>query len=281
MLLLSHTVEDYICEALKEGPISTISLIEKIKANKPGITKQAVYLALRKLKQAEVIVIHNKKVSFNIRWLKNMNDFLRVSEMRHSLGDVSKDNFLNLSDGEKITYSFNNAHETDAFWWQALYMISEMVSKEAGPIYLYNPHEWFLFARRESELELLRIIAVKRRLLILSTHKTPLDLAVAKDFDGNRTQYYMHDKPLFPKNNYYYNVMGDFIIEVYIARQVIDAIEEIYSSSLSVNEEVIEKLKKTINIKGKTLLSISRNKKKAEKLKKEFYKHFYIPEMHK
>ena len=52
MLLTSfESVEGLICEVLKEGPIRTIPLIEKLKGIRPGLTKQSVYLALRNLKK--------------------------------------------------------------------------------------------------------------------------------------------------------------------------------------------------------------------------------------
>ena len=125
MLLNDTSIEGLIFKCLDNGPIKTSLLLEKIRKERPHTTKQGTYLALRNLKKEEVVVVHNKHVSFNVRWLKNMENYFALAQRHYFEENVGQNNFLNLKDGEKITYSFNDTAQTDIFWWHALYFLNQ------------------------------------------------------------------------------------------------------------------------------------------------------------
>ena len=277
MLLINNSsIEDLVCAELQRGPIESTLLIEQIKKLRPNTTKQGVYAVLRQLRNAEVIVIHNKKVSFNVRWLKQVDQFFAVAAQNYTEGDLARDNFLNLKDGEKISYSFNSPTETDAFWGHALIVLAESNIPVSEPVYLYNPHEWFLIARQESERECIAIITKQRRFLLTAGSRTPLDKAVHKEFDDNMSQYEMLERSLFKKNNYYVNIVGDFLIEARIDLLIASQIDTLYRQTEKLDDGVVIKLKKIVGGKGRSKLSISRNSTKAEKIKKLLRKSFHI-----
>lgn len=272
-----YSIESLICTLLQQGAIDTSSLIVKIRESRPKTTKQGVYAALRQLRREEVVVLHNKKASFNIRWLKQTEQFLTTAEQHYVEGDFARDNFLNLKDGEKISYFYTSAAETDKFWGHALIVLSENNIETGEPVYLYNPHEWFLIARRESERECFDIITKKRRLLVTVGANTPIDRAIASEFDGDMGQYHMLKHPLFQKNNYYLNIVGNFMIEVWINPTIAAQVDTIYSKSEKLDGLYEQELAKVIASKSRSKLMISRNAKKAERLKKLLRKNFYIP----
>ena len=156
-------------------------------------------------------------------------------------------------------------------------LLSETLPNLNEPVYLYNPHEWFLLARRESELECIKLITQKRQFLLTVGGKTPLDHSVSGDFDGNKSQYYMADSPLFPKNNYYLNTVGDFIIEVRIDPSLAEQIKQLYAQTEKDITASKEQLKIIVHGKGRSKMTISRDRNKAEKFKKVLRKYFYIP----
>lgn len=271
------SVENLIFEHLQKGPVNTVALIQAIQRIRPQTTKQGVYAALRSLRHEEIIVTHNKQTSFNIRWLKQMGRFFMLAEQYHLTEHFTDNNFLNLKEGEAISYTFATPAQNDMFWGHALILLSESSIPASEPVYLYNPHEWFLIARKESERDAIDIITKKRRFLLTSGGNSPLDHAITGEFDGNRSQYHMLSKALFSKENYYCNVIGDFIIEAWIDKKTAHQIEQIYETSLGLDQEVRRGLISAIESKGRTKFSISRNAKKAEKLKKILKKNFYIP----
>lgn len=106
---------------------------------------------------------------------------------------------------------------------------------------------------------------------------TALDKYVAKDFDGTYAQYYMYSKPLFVKDNYYWNVYNDYIIEVWLDKTMSTEMDAIYSETKAVTPSALEAIKEATSKPGKSRMVISRNAKRADKLKKLLGKHFFIP----
>lgn len=277
MLFVRPTsLEEHIITALGEGPLKTTELISRINVLRSNTTKQAVYTAIRNLKREEVIVAHGMGVSLNVRWLGNMEKYLTIAKQKYHTGSTDKGNFTALKNGERIEYFFNDMIETDAFWWQALYQLT-INSSSGDPVYLYNPHQWFLLARRESELEsMASIVDHGKQYLVTSCGKTVLDKKVVSDFDGEKSQYHMSEKHLFNKINYYFNIVDDFIIEVWLNENLASNIEKFYLETEEFTDETIKNLKEIVSVKGRGRMVISKNIPKTTRLKKMLSKHFYI-----
>lgn len=251
-----------------------VSLLQK---ERTGTTKQGVYAVVRKLKAQEVVVVHGKKASLNLLWLNRLEKFLE--DARAALGESggAADSFLGLRDGEKISYAFRDPVSADPFWGHALELLAA-ASKTDEPVYLYNPHDWFLLARRDSELASMRAIAAKgKRWCLTVAGNAPADRAIAKDFDGDQSQYHMAGKSPFPKADRYLNVIDDFIIEVAIDPAAASRLEQWYRDTAHVDEKAARRLQSIVSARSKTKLVISRNRRKAERLKRPLRKSFYLP----
>lgn len=272
MLLSTHkSIEDIIIELVKNGPVRTTDLISRIK---PKTTKQGVYRVLRLLTKEEIIVIHKKMISLNIRWLNKINNFSTLAQYYYVKDKSVIGNFLNLQEEEKIKYTFNSLALTDAFWNHAIYLLLQIIPAQENWL-AYNPHAWFFLARLDEERAIMKTITKDRQYLLTVGHQTIMDKIICKEFDGTRSQYYMSNKVKF-KNNYYLNVLGDFIIEVYLDQDITQAIENWYNITKKINDQNISELKKIIQTKKKNKLVITRNSCKARKLKQQFQKIFYI-----
>lgn len=269
-------IEEFIIKILKNGPVSAVSLIKQVSLLRLRATKQAVYGALRKLKKSEIVVSHGKIVSLNSLWINKMSDFFAEAKHNYSLSSVEAEGFLSLEDGDKITYNFKDPVVADTFWGHAFHILGDIM-KKSDPIYIYNPHEWFLVARNESEKALFKkFIEEKRQILVTVSGNTEIDKLVKKYFDGTYSQYHLSPIHLFKKSNYYLNIFGDYLIEVWIDENTQELIEKFYKNYLEINQESISALKKIVESQGKNKISISKNKEKAEKLKKMLGKDFYI-----
>lgn len=270
-------IEELIINCLQKGSVIILKLIEQIKNERSNTTKQGVYASLRKLKEEEKVLIHNGQASLNIKWVQKMSEFFSKTQYYYTHNDAGNGSFVNLDDGEKIEYYFQNPVVADTFWTHALYILLELTPQQS-PLFLYNPHEWFLIARRENELAFIKDTKEKGRLFLVTVgDNDPLDKVVANDFDGKNSQYYMSEKPFFKKKNYYINTLGEFIIEVWIDNNISEKIEKIYKNSKNLTSEVKDELTKVLEMKGRTKIVISRNTKKSERLQKMFKKYFYIP----
>lgn len=267
-------VEEYILDELKSGPKENILLVESIQKKRPHTTKQAIYSALRKMKEEEIILSSKKVTSLHAIWLEKIEAY--VEQARQSYSSVKNiGNFLNLEDGDKIRYSFQDSYKTDVFWTHAYYLLLEKLLP-GEPVYLYNPHEWFLLTKPENEQALIRATTEKNHpFLIAVGGNNWLDKKIRSEFGGDMSQCHLLREPLF-SGSYYCNVFGDFLVEVWIDKVVSQKIEDFYQTTSTWNSSDKERLEEILSQKGSTKLVISRNKKKADRIKASLRKYFAI-----
>ncbi len=274
MIYNPKNIEEYILFFLQKGSLKTTELLKNIKVKRPGTTKQALYKVITKLKEDEVIVVRSKYISLSHLWINKMSEYFNTAKHLYTTEGAPSEDFLQLEDGDKITYTFKNPNITDMFWSHAFSILSEITIQ---PICLYNPHEWFMLGRYESERKLFdNIRSRNKKLFLITANKDELDKSVSKEFDNKNLFYYMLGENLFPKDNYYLNIFDDFIIEVWIDKKTSDLIDTFYKEHKVFNQEAEEKLKKILEKRGKNKMVISRNKHKADKLHKIFKKYFVL-----
>ncbi|PIZ95049.1 MAG: hypothetical protein COX81_01990 [Candidatus Magasanikbacteria bacterium CG_4_10_14_0_2_um_filter_37_12] len=269
-------IEEHLLFLLRKGPMKITDVITSIQKVRPKTTKQGVYYIIHSLKKDEVLVTHKKMVSLNAVWLKELVFFVDSAEHVYLTATTHSGHFLHLQDGEKIQYNFTNSLLTDAFWNHAIFQI-EVITGGQEPFIAYNPHSWFFIAHPENEIKVRDLfVNNKRQYFVLSCHKKPFDLDIRHYFDGEWSQYYAQENILFGRENYYVNIIGDFIIEVWIDKKVAQRIDEFYTTYTKLREKEKGVFKHIIEGRGKTKLVISRDSKKASKFKKQFIKPFWV-----
>lgn len=130
MQIFDSKIDSYIIQNLQKGGILSASLVGRIE-NDLNVTKQAVYKTLRNLKKREIVVERGKLLSLNILWIQKMNNFFESTKIKYT--STGEDCYLNLSQGDSITYRFKNFNTTDIFWG----MCSLSFPKELGIIRLF------------------------------------------------------------------------------------------------------------------------------------------------
>lgn len=270
-----RSIEDYILTELQRGPQVTLDLIEKIKQQRAGTTKQGVYAALRLLQQEEIVLIHRGSASINVVWLERLQQYCTIAQ-HHYFSASGSGHFTDLHDREKIQYTFRNPVYADAFWNHAIILIME-THPTADPFIGYDPHAWFYVAHPENERALRDYtIAHGRQYLVVSASNTPLDRAIRHEFNGTSSQYHIIKTPLFPQH-YYFNIIGDFLIEVWFDRTVTERMEKFYAHTTALTPATQAAFRTVVEQRSRMKLVISHNKKKAQRLKKKLLKYFYIP----
>jgi len=269
-------IEEYILKYLQVGPVLMLDLVKMIQSDRPNTTKQAVYAAIRVLKKTEQILTYKGMASLNLTWLNSMVNYFDLARHNYVKGKASQGSFIDLEDKEKIKYYFKNPIKADVFWTHALFLLVERNSQNE-PVFLYNPHEWFLLARNENEQNVFKTIIRKgHRLLLTAGNNQFLDKYIRKYFDNNLSQYHIKEKPLFLENNYYLNIVGDFIIEVWLDKKMADKIDKFYQETKAWDEGIYERLKNIVDIESRMKIVISKNHRKAEKIKNSLKKYFVL-----
>lgn len=269
------SVEEVVLGTLQKGTLLGTEIVRQTSLLRPKTTKQAVYRVLRKLKNEEKIAIHGKSVSLNIQWIKSMGEFFSLAEFYYS-GSAGVDSFLNIKGHDKITYSFKNLNLLDVFGIHALHMMGMVIEKHV-PLFAYNPHEWFFWARREAEQVFVDTMQKdERQLFLVSSHSDPLDLELRKHYQGDLLQYHIVEKPLFPKDNYYFVIFGDYLMEVYFDERITGELDEFYKKTETWNENAKQSLQNIVLKSSKNKLVLSRNRRKIDRYKKMLSRYFFI-----
>jgi len=270
------SIEELVFDLLQKGSISINELIKEINRKRNSATKQGVYRVLRKLNEEEKILIHNKNVSLNLHYLKKMSNFFTLAEHFYLPKNLNANDFLNLSDKEKISYNFKKVDMLDAFWTHIFYMLNEVVDSK-NPIYIYNPHEWFAYARKDTDDAVIESNKNKSRQILLTlSNNDYLDKDFIKTMRSDTLQCNINTKKIFKKDNYYLSVLSDYIIEVFLDEKISKEIDKFFKEIKSIGDKEKEILQNITSKNGKNKLIISRDKKKVEVLKKILGKDFYI-----
>ncbi len=275
MKQVKYSLEELAIQKLKNGPMPAIELIAAITETRHATTKQGVYRVLRKLKAEEKIVWHGKTISLNLHWLREMNIFFALAQFQYSSPNHEA-SLLGIKDKDKIVYSFKNLDLLDVFWGHAFHMLI-LALPASEPVYIYNPHEWFAYGRSDQEQTLITILEEQKRPTLLTiVHNDPLNQALRQKFSNSIFQYYISSKSYFKKDNYYCNIFGDYIIEVYIDENIHQDLDVFFKNTINFENSTDAQLSQIIHKPGHNKLVISRNHVKAEKLRSMLKKNFFI-----
>lgn len=272
-LLVPSIIGEAILNNLKGGERKTTELLQELSGFGGGITKQAFYAALRKLRNEEVVVVYGGRVAINTAWIRSAQELLGQMERSYISENLTTD-LPTLSQKESVSYIFSNTQHLDTFWGHSQSQIIYRTSARE-PVYSYDPHYWFYIARRETERKLVDdIVAANRQFLMTVGGITPLDKALRAEFSGDLRQY--HLEAMFPKKNYYVVVIGDHITEVWLDDNMTALIEDIYDREDILNASVQKNFQKLLTIRARHRIRISRNSRRAEVLKKKLKKNFFV-----
>lgn len=272
MTVFRHGLEGLIIEHLRHGPLSAATLLEHLYVARPKTTKQGMYAVVRKLVRDEVMVKQGTMLSLNATWVSVLEAFVSSARLAYAAREFDG-NISSMQDGDRLSYRLKSANATDVFWDHALQLL---ISALPGETFLaYDPHCWFFLARNASERALRD--AVMRgggRYLVLVGSALPLDRALRDEFDGNRSQYHMLDETPYPGREYYVNVVGDYVVEVWLDKERTAAIDALYERESSFSSHAADELRDIIHAEGRSKLVISRNRRKARVIRNLFQKYF-------
>jgi hypothetical protein len=271
-------VKNLIIDLLSDGSKRATEVVDEIKGLKPGVTKQAVYLAFRNLIKEEIIIKYSKKVMLNQIWVNQLNDFVNKVDrnyLENYREKKSKNELDRMREGDRIIYLFNTVESFDNFWNHIFSMIVKKTNK-LSPLYLYNPHEWTALAREKSEEYMYRWIEKnKPKTFYAIGGNSFLDREMRKQHSSEEIEFSTGERLGF-ENNYYLAVLENYLIETYLDKKVTEEIEKIYEKEKDENV-ASQKIREAFREKTKFKIIVSVNSEKSRKLKNKFEKIFFIP----
>ena len=262
-----ETIESFIIELLLKGPLPSTGIVRKTTLEK-GVTKEAVYKALRQILEKEIIVKRGKIISLSNQWIVDSVEKWRGAESRY----IGKAPTHLLSEKSSVVYTCKTLDQLDALWNHNIIELSYTLEPK-GYMLLYAPHYWFPIIRNTSEHNLLRTLKSRGyELLQLGGHTTPIDKNITKYFPLKELNYY----PATVAEKKYVNIIGKYVIEVSLDKKTLKYINDWYEKHTILTEENQYELSQVLKIKGVYKLKISKDPAKVALFTKLFSKYFVI-----
>lgn len=274
-----NNLRSLILGSLSRGPKKGAVLIAEIKNIRKGATKQGIYKALRALIENKIVVKYRKNLMLNQIWLNKVDEFIQETDENY-LGkkhSQSIDTLDWITEGSKISYVFKSYDSLDKFHSHIFSLIIKKTDPQS-PLFVYNPHEWFVLKTdlKENEDYLFDWLKERSRQLYFTIgHDTLLDKNFRKNYSSAEVEIAIDEKTNYPEN-YYINVIGNYVIEMKNNKEFAEKLHAIYTSTED-EEGAGEMIKKLLKTKHKIKMILSCDSQRAKKLKAKLGKNFFIP----
>jgi len=134
-----------------------------------------------------------------------------------------------------------------------------------------------IVGRNKEEQEIFKLLRKHRKISLYSiVGKTALDKHFKKHFSFENLKINIGCRFSF-KENYYLNIFHNFILEIYLDTKLVEKIEKFYQENTDMSLAKMKEFERLIKQKYPIRMKISRNIKKARKLRKQLSKDFYLP----
>lgn len=255
------SVEDYIVEVLGTGDKTAPELLEGYSRTEKMVTMQAVYKILQKLRDDGVVVKYQNLFSLSNTWKNKVVSLLRA-----------EDAIPVLQEGESIQYNFKSLDQLDHYWKH----VHAATEDSESPMYLYGGHQfWWLMPKiHQSEIDFYQNFSNKKRKgMLLIGFDSLADKETKKELQSDYVQVHCEANHNFNMTESG-TVQDDFIVQTKISARDSNAIHHIYKQNLSLADTKRE-FEKLLEKPIAARITIERNAKKAEKMRKEIGKYFY------
>ncbi len=183
------------------------------------------------------------------------------------LGDLSK-----MQPGGKITVEAHGLIAIDELWSSAFVSL-ENATNGRHPLFLYNPHNWTILLRSETDKIHAEGLRLKRRPVFLSIgSRTDLDretikMAVQGDIRCSLGSVI--------KGPHYVAVLDDYLFVVKLSKMGTAFIDQIFRENPSINKAASEIERIASKVTGKII--IERSRARSDEFKRKVSREFYIP----
>lgn len=277
--LENNAPESIIIDILSKKPrLTTSELYDFYLAKAPKkITVQGFYRIIRQMLSSRVLVKEGTHVSLDSFWINNLISLAETVKQVYLENKVGVVNVL-LEEGETKTFEFENIMAMDNFWSHGLNTVINFYTKNDHPDkngYSHHYFSIFQVGRTSSENVLASTYqSANDHWYMASGSSAFLNKLVAKLIEVENYHQFIYDFEKFQKEqalknniiekNYWVTVVGDFIFEAHIPKYLFNIFEKIYQEVNSLSEFNTKQFNSLFLEPGKTTLTISRNKKRAD-----------------
>lgn len=264
-MLLSklESTEDAVVRVLAHAGKEMKELHQTLLKESHKITLQALYRSVNTLVENGVILKSGLIYIVNKEWLHGVINYF------------DRDFMPLLSEGESASYSFKSLSALDSYWKHTIVQLHGLLGDY--PIFFYNTHVIWLHLedRKESQKNYLDSFDLeKKHAYFIVGGNRPVDQEFKQRYSRDYLRVELRKVETIKNDSL--TVHNDFIISVKFKKKTTELIDKLYAECKTMRE-IEEALEHSIKQKISVQLTIEKNAKKAEKLRKVLAKNFYIP----
>jgi hypothetical protein len=277
-----NTPESLVLAILAKKPKLTSKEIYDFFSKKypKKMTIQGFYKIIRRMLDDRILLKENAHISLDSFWVNEVVSFAKTIEKTYLKTDSNLTDIL-LDEGESRTYEFENIVAMDNVWSHGLNLVRQYYAEHEHPdknAYSRNYFSVFHIARTESENANLQYFeSSNMQWYMASGSDTFLNHLPSKLIEEENYHQCVFDFEKFIANNpdkrieknYWATIIGDFVFEAGFPKYIFELLEKIYAETPSIAEFNADKISSLFLEPGKTFLTVSHDKKKAEMIRQE------------
>lgn len=243
---------------------------------KVGMSVQGFYKIIKRLLGDRVIAKTDGRLSLYSAWVNNLMKFAKQAALTHLDANASPVTII-LEEGEKKSFEFDTPIEMSTFWDHALltvayyYKDSQEISDKNA--YSKNFYSWIQLLRTSDEAQLINLYSdLEMDWSMASGSKSLLNRLVFQIYNEKNFHFTIYPELTgygTGKNNFHVTVIGDFIFETKLPEYIFKDIQRMFDFVRNLSEFNAEEMQKVVLQTGKTVLTITRNAKRADDIRKE------------
>lgn len=243
---------------------------------KNGMSVQGFYKIIKRLLGDRVIAKTDGRLSLYSAWVNNVMKFAKQAALTHLDQNASPVTII-LEEGEKKSFEFDTPIEMSTFWDHALLMVAYHYKDSEEPVdknaYSKNFYSWIQLLRTSDEALLINLYSdLEMQWSMASGSKSLLNRLVSQIYNEKNFHFIIYPELTgygTGRNNFHVTVIGDFIFETKLPEYIFKDIQRTFDSVRNLSEFNADEMQKVVLQTGKTVLTITRNVKRAEEVRAE------------
>lgn len=274
--------QDVLIGILSQKPNITVKKAYEffLKKYESGLSIQGFYKIVRQLLRDRVIVKNDTQLSLDMSWVANLMKFTATVKATY-LDHPADEKTIILSEGEVSKFSFGDVIEMDNFWDHALRLVIryyETEKHEHKDIFSKNYYSWIQVIRTQSSIELSNSYGeFGLQWFMSSGSKTLLNTLIAHLMEAENFHFKQYEKLEGygeGQDNFHVTVIGDFIFETKLPPHLFGMVKKMFEETKGIANLNTSDIEAEMLKPSKTLLTITRDKKKAGEIRKNIEKSF-------
>jgi hypothetical protein len=203
-------------------------------------------------------------------WAMHVHTYAAMMQKHAQETDIAS--FPPFKEGERRIFHGESLEKIDAIW---THLILFLFSQEKdSDIFVYESHPWYILGRPATERRMYEsCVAQGKQMHTLCGNTSFLDRYGHRLQQQAGAKASITDAPPFPKEGYNLWLCGDYVIECVFPPLIAQYFAGFFEKTTSAKEFDLKTFSSVFHIKVPAELHVSRDRKKAEKLRKLFLKH--------